>query len=95
MMLSPHAMPPPVDRPNCSHCASALQHPHHGTFDMTCLGCVARDLAQSPAAWRARKGDDREGLASAIRKVWGDDYATGRQAVWRWVQHYEARRQSR
>ena len=76
---------PATDRPDCPDCAAARQDPNRGLFGMHCLGCVARHLADSPAAWRAVRTGDAAELVASIRTAWGDRYAEGRRAVWDWI----------
>jgi hypothetical protein len=95
-MLASHSMPKPCNKPSCQRCAAAHDDPDMGLFDMTCLSCVARHIALSPPAWHARRGGDRDELASSILKVWGGEkYAEGRAAVWSWLQRIEAHRSTR
>ena len=82
-------LPPGEDRhalaikPDCPHCA----RPNSAQLDASCHGCQARDIAQSPAAWRALHGVTDVEIRDAILLVYGaDGYKAGREAVWGWIQ---------
>jgi hypothetical protein len=74
----------------CPHCIEALQHPTQGGIYLaSCRSCSARSLANSPMAHKAMTGDPLE-LQCAIDRIWEDDYASGRQAVWEWLERIKA-----
>lgn len=90
-----HAPPPPIERPDCPHCAAARAAAQDtppgeiihttGQSDASCLGCIAREVAASPATWRALHGVTAVDLRNAISRHWpGGQYEAGRQAVWAW-----------
>lgn len=80
-----HAPPDPADRPACPHCAAARAGELTGRTDATCLGCIAREIAASPAAWRALRGITAVDMRNAILRHWpGKSYEAGRRAVWAW-----------
>lgn len=91
-----HAAPPPQDKPDCPHCAAARaaaestpagKRIHTGQSDASCLGCIAREIATGPAAWRALHSLTAVDLNNAISRHWpGNQYKAGRQAVWSWCQ---------
>ncbi|MEY2690218.1 MAG: hypothetical protein RL375_4418 [Pseudomonadota bacterium] len=70
-------------KPDCPLCAK----PNSAQLDAGCHGCRARDLAQSPAAWRALHGVTDVEIRDAILATYGTDgYKAGREAVWGWIQ---------
>lgn len=70
----------------CVYCSEAIGQPTRGgMYFANCKGCSARSLANSPMAMRAMNGEPRE-LQTAIERVWKDDYAEGRAAVWEWIE---------
>lgn len=72
---------------DCPYCAAAERdRAHHGVHNSHCKGCLARELAISPAAWRALHGHTGVDLQNAINRIWPGEYSVGREAVWRWVQ---------
>lgn len=90
-----HSAPPPAERPDCPHCAaaraSAAATPEGervratGQSNASCLGCIAREIAASPAAWRALRGITAVDMRNAISRHWpGKSYEAGRRAVWTW-----------
>lgn len=90
-----HRADPPRQRDDCPHCAAARAAaaaappgqpvPPRGEHDAACLGCLARQIATSPAAWRALRGRTAVDLQRAIAVHWpGAAYEAGRQAVWDW-----------
>lgn len=92
-----HQPPAAADKPDCQHCAAARAaaaqtHPGQrvaltGAVDASCLGCIAREIATSPAAWRALRGITATDLRNAILRHWpGSAYEAGRRAVWDWCQ---------
>lgn len=90
------ALADPVDRPDCAHCAAARTDRAYCLFDATCLGCIARDLAQSPMAHKAETARDEQAgelMTAALQAAWGDRYAAGRQAVLDWMTTLRALRQ--
>ena len=81
--------PTPTDRqaltlkPDCPLCAK----PNSTQLDASCHGCQAREIAQSPAAWRALHGVTDVEIRDAILATYGTDgYKAGREAVWGWIQ---------
>lgn len=77
----------------CSACSAAEQNPLcGGIFFAACIGCQARSIAMSPTAFAALAGDAdaKDQLRAMIEKVWKDDYAGGRRAVWDWMQRIKA-----
>lgn len=92
-----HAAPPPQDKPDCPHCAAVRAAAEStpagerirttGQSDASCLGCIAREIATGPAAWRALHSLTAVDLHNAISRHWpGNQYKAGRQAVWAWCQ---------
>lgn len=74
----------------CKHCIEALGHPTQGGIYLSsCSSCAARSLANSPMAHKALAGDPSE-LQGAIERIWEDDYASGRKAVWEWLERIKA-----
>ena len=78
------AAPAIVAKPGCPWCAKV----HTGMADSTCYGCRAREIARSPAAWAAVRGDrNPHALQDSIVKTFGPaGYAAARRAVWDWMQ---------
>jgi hypothetical protein len=74
---------------SCIACSAAESEPTRGgVFHADCLGCQARALATSLAAHRALAGDEdaADQLRAMIERIWNGDYATGRAAVWAWIE---------
>lgn len=69
----------------CPACETAATNPRTGRINPKCRECCARDLANSPMAFRALKGEPDE-LRERIEAIWKEDYAAGRAAVWRWIE---------
>lgn len=92
-MIEGRALPePPTERPDCPECAAARVERVHGLFDARCLGCIARHLAESPAAWRAVRGEGADELLELIAATWRERADEGRRAVWAWIKTLRALR---
>lgn len=73
----------------CPACRAAEAKPTSGgMYYAACLGCQARALGTSLAAHQAMQGDEdaADQLRMQIERVWKGDYATGRAAVWAWIE---------
>lgn len=80
------AATPAAWAPTCRCCLAWQANPHSGLFAPGCDDCQARALAQTPAAWRAVKGETAVDLQDAILRVFGEDrYKAGRALVWAWM----------
>jgi hypothetical protein len=81
----------------CKACTEAEPQPNRGgMFHADCLGCHARALAMSLAAHRTLQGDEdaADQLRAMIERIWQGDYATGRAAVWAWMERIRSWKQS-
>lgn len=77
---------------NCLACQAAEKNPLSSSYWSRCMECNARLLAHSPVAFTAVNNGQVEKLQELIRRVWGDEYEAGKQAVWRWMQRIKAAR---
>ena len=82
---------PPTDQPDCPHCAAERAGQRTGQMDTGCTDCRARDLARSPAAFRALRGITDTDLRDSIIGTWGSDlYPAMRKKIWEWIQRDQA-----
>lgn len=72
----------------CKACDLVAADPRAGVRVAGCLECDARELARSPAAWRAYAARDPDDLRALMVATFGEPasegYKTGRAAVDRW-----------
>lgn len=76
----------------CAACQKAeVQPARTGVYDSSCLGCQARRLANSPAAYRALAGEPGD-LQADIELIWKNNYQEGRSLVWAWIERIKKAR---
>lgn len=70
------------DMSGCEACERAAANAQSGMYQVGCMACEARAIAQSPAAHK-RDSDPSE-LQAAMRLIWkaDADYRKGRALVW-------------
>lgn len=74
--------PPIVEKPDCPYCARS----DSSLGDTSCHGCRARDIARSPAAWKAARSITDAEVRDAILTTYGHEgYEAARRAVWKWM----------
>jgi hypothetical protein len=78
--------PAPAWAPTGRACLSWQADPRAGLLDAGCDDCMARSVAQSPAAWKAAKGITAVELQKLIAHTFGDEHAEQwKRLVWRWM----------
>lgn len=82
LFAEPHAAPP-----SCPACVAWSENPRSGATVASCDECGARELAQSPAAWKYITAGTSVDLRQATLRRFGDEnYARGRALVLAWIE---------
>lgn len=70
----------------CPSCRDWQDDPRSGMFNAGCDDCLARAVAQSPAAWKAAKGITATELQDVMVHTFGHEHMDAwKRRVWAWM----------